>query len=229
MNAPLDWVATVQLIATIVVAAATVYYAWLTRKLWTATDRNAELTQRMLEAAEKPLCAICGLTHQLALDKTLTLTFEIKNAGRAPVNNIHLVSEWKGFDRDFPERVTFGSEWIGILLPGQSSKHQHSQRIQRVGITVTGRRDDIVEYDFPVYHVGLCLSFQGSSSSEAKKHHILLAEYCFRENRLEVRQSFIENDNEGTKHAYRLLDDVSAVGHGSAPASFLGDGRLEGD
>jgi hypothetical protein len=207
--------------ATVVIAVATVMYFWLTRKLWIATAKNAELTEKTLEASNEPLCAISNLTHTFRDTGTLTISFQIQNAGRVPVDNVNLVTEWKGTDSNQPDRTSFEEEWIGVLLPGQSANFLHSVVVRRVGEKVVERQGDRVHFEIACVHIALSARFENRAWKSTPLLHVVLAEFRLSERTFRVRQSKIVGSEEDRYQVYHLLDDVSATGHGTGPASMF--------
>jgi hypothetical protein len=189
----------VQAIAALVTATATVWYAFLTRKLWVATNANVMLTKQMVERSEEPLCCISGLVQSLKADGTLTIEFEAKNAGRSILNNVSVVSEWKGFDHEFPDRPTFGSDWIGVLLPGESSSRlRYSKPLAR-------------PKDLPdrALHLALFLQYQGPAPMTFA--HIWLASVDLVRGFYVRKSLIVKEGDEYFAKSYHLLDDVSSV------------------
>lgn len=216
----------VQIIGTVLVTMATGYYAWLTRKLWRETARNAEITERMLAIDNEPLCSITKLHQSYLPDRLLSLEFEVQNAGRVPVDSVYLLSEWKGTSRDDPQRADFTSEWIGVLLPGQSVRCRHARRVNRLAITEQCRKGDSVEYEIAVVHIALSVKYENSLQRQSPKLHVLMAEFVLQECIFRVRKSEMVTQDTGNYKLYHLLDDVSAIGHGVAPASLFDAGRI---
>jgi hypothetical protein len=195
---PTDWV---QLTASAVTAAATVWYAVLTRKLWAATNSNVALTQQMVQSSEEPLCAISGMSASFTTG-TLAIEFEVKNGGHSPLHNVWLVTDWKGFDCDLPHNVTFREEWIGVLLPGEAVRRKYAKAVVPIGLLQHGLKNDL--------HVGFYVRYEGRLPGRFA--HILLAYLDGRLNTFRIRKSFIVKEGEGPfDQAYKLLDDVSAV------------------
>jgi len=210
-------------IATVVIAIATVAYVWLTRKLWISTAKNAELTERTLEVSNEPLCAISNLTHTYRDSGTLTVSFQIQNAGRVPVDNVNLVTEWKGADGKCPDGASFKEEWIGLLLPGQSANFLHSVIVRRTGEKIIERREDRVHFEIAIVHIALSVRFENRAWKSSPLLHVVLAEFRVSERTFRVRHSKIVGSGEGRYQVYHLLDDVSATGHGTGPASMFPD------
>ncbi|WP_321473278.1 hypothetical protein [uncultured Paludibaculum sp.] len=215
----------VDLAGTIVAALATAYYAWLTRKLWRATAKSAEIMERTLESNNEPLCAISNFSHSFGPEGRLSIRFKIQNAGRVPVDGVYLVSLWKGTDGSRPEYTDNTTEWVGVLLPGQLTEHTHERAVRRPAIKVVTRTEDTVTYETAIIHIAVSVQFKGSTSPAQQKWHVVLATFQLEDNQFKVRRSEIFADGGSRPDVWRLLDDVSAIGHGTAPASFFSGGR----
>lgn len=191
--------------AAVVAAAATVWYALLTRRLWTSTDANVTLTKRMLERDAEPFCGVSQLTSHFSNEGVLTLELEVKNAGRSILQNVFLSSTWKGFDGALREQCTYGEEWIGVLLPGEGTARKRYVKPIIRGEAFGSSLEDVC------LNIAFFLRFQGPSTKQFA--HVLLCAYDLPHG-FYVRQSFIaqEGDDWFSRQG-RLLDDVSSIIH----------------
>ena len=202
----------VQLVATVVTAfaavvaaGATVWYAHLTKRLWASTEATVALTKRTLERDAEPFCGISQLTNHFSNEGTLTLEFEVKNAGRTVLQDVYLSSTWKGFDGEFREQCTYGEEWIGVILPGEgTARKRYVKQVQRRGAFASSLEDVCL-------HIAFFLRYQGSSTKRFA--HVLFCSFDFPRGYY-VRKSFIAQEGDDCFNRQgHLLDDVSSTIH----------------
>ena len=76
-------------IATIIIAIATVAYVLVSIALWRATKRSTEITQKIFEAANRPYIGTEGVKTRInELEGFLRFEVEIKNFGTVPASNL---------------------------------------------------------------------------------------------------------------------------------------------
>jgi hypothetical protein len=155
-----------------------------------------------MQSSEEALCAVSGLSASFS-EGTLSLEFEVKSGGRSVLHNVWLVIDWKGFDGDLPNQVTYGEEWIGVLLPGESVRRTYVRTVVPRGVFQRGFQNANL-------HVGFYVRYEGRLPGRFA--HILLAYFDGQLNTFRVRKSFIVKEGENFfDRAYHLLDDVSGV------------------
>lgn len=192
-------------IAAAVAAGATIWYAYLTKKLWASTDANVALTKRTLERDAEPFCGISQLTNHFSDDAVLTLEFEVKNAGRTILQDVYLSTTWKGFDGAFREQCTYGEEWIGVLLPGEGTARKRYVKQVLRGEAFAISFEDVC------LNIAFFLRYQGPSTKRFA--HVLFCSFHFPRG-FYVRKSFIAQEgDEWFDRQGHLLDDVSSTIH----------------
>jgi len=130
-----DWISLVVAIATVVMAGATYYLAWVTRRLAKETADAAQQAEQHHRENRRPFCVITfqgvDLHHPFGnafrpsanFGLSIRIKGELQNKGGGPATDVYVyLSQRRGGSDDCPYRLTQSVLVSGLVGPGDSVK-----------------------------------------------------------------------------------------------------------